>query len=167
MDFTNRISQALHDEHRATVALMERLEQLIARHRRGGAPDAQDPDTKRLLGELATGVEAEVERHFGFEEQHLFMYLAEIGDIGIGAHLTDEHNAMRPLGIKLATLGRAAVAGGFDDARWDEFRRLGGELVERMMAHVQKEEMALLPLIDETMDAETEAQLFQEYVETT
>ena len=32
--FTNRISQTLHEEHCATVALMERLEQLLARHRR-------------------------------------------------------------------------------------------------------------------------------------
>ena len=31
MSFTNRISQMLHQEHRATVALMERLEQLIGR----------------------------------------------------------------------------------------------------------------------------------------
>jgi hypothetical protein len=30
MSFTNRISQTLHEEHRATIALMERLEQLIA-----------------------------------------------------------------------------------------------------------------------------------------
>jgi len=30
---------------------------------------------------------------------------------------------------------------------------------------VQKEEMALLPVIQENMDAETEARLYQEYVE--
>ena len=38
MTFTNRISQTLHDEHGATVALMERLEQLLARGRRAGPP---------------------------------------------------------------------------------------------------------------------------------
>ena len=31
--FSNRVSQTLHDEHRATVDLMERLEALIATHR--------------------------------------------------------------------------------------------------------------------------------------
>ena len=31
MSYTNRISQTLHEEHAATVALMERLEQLLAR----------------------------------------------------------------------------------------------------------------------------------------
>jgi len=30
---------------------------------------------------------------------------------------------------------------------------------------VQKEEMALLPVIEEAMDVETEARLYQEYIE--
>jgi hypothetical protein len=34
-----------------------------------------------------------------------------------------------------------------------------------MLAHVQKEEMALLPLLEETMDADAETRLYQEYVE--
>jgi hypothetical protein len=34
-----------------------------------------------------------------------------------------------------------------------------------MLAHVQKEEMALLPLLDEAMDAESEARLYENYVE--
>ena len=43
MSFTNRVSQTLHEEHRATIALMERLEQMIARHRRGDPPDTRRP----------------------------------------------------------------------------------------------------------------------------
>jgi hemerythrin-like domain-containing protein len=161
--FSNRISQTLHDEHRATVALMERLDRLIASHRRR-PPDGKEPATAQFLRELAGGVEAEVKRHFDFEEQHLFTYLRSIGDEAIGAHLTDEHSAMRPLGERLAALARAGEASGFDDASWEEFRRLGMELCERMLAHVQKEEMALLPLIDESMDGEMEARLYEEYV---
>jgi hypothetical protein len=34
-----------------------------------------------------------------------------------------------------------------------------------MLAHVQKEEMALLPLLDEVMDADAEARLYENYVE--
>jgi hemerythrin-like domain-containing protein len=110
-------------------------------------------------------VEAEVERHFAFEENSLFSYLSEIGDEAIGAHLTEEHNAMRPIGIAVAKLARDAAAHGFDAAQWKEFRRLGQELCDRMLVHVQKEEMALLPLLEEYMDAETEARLYQEYVD--
>ena len=166
MSFSNRISQTLHEEHRATVALMERLEQLIARHRRGSLPDRGETSVQQLLSDLSTGVEAEVQRHFTFEEERLFTYLNAIGDVAIGAHLTEEHSAMRPLGIRLATLARDALAQGFDEARWDEFRRLGGELCERMLAHVQKEEMALLPLLEENMDSDTEMRLYEEYVAT-
>jgi hemerythrin-like domain-containing protein len=165
MSFNNRISQALHDEHGATVALMERLEQLIARHRRGGPPAVGDPAVSRLLSDLSTAVEAEVERHFAFEENHLFTYLREVGDVAIGEHLTSEHVAMRPLGVRLAAIARSSVGKGFEPAEWTEFSNLGQQLADRMLAHVQKEEMALLPLLEETMDADTEARLYQDYVE--
>jgi hemerythrin-like domain-containing protein len=164
MSFSNRISQTLHDEHGATVALMEKLEQFLVRHRRGALPAACDPAAARLLGELAGAVEAEIERHFAFEEDHLFSYLAAIGDEAIGAHLSDEHDVMRPLGKRLAALARAAQGAGFDAAGWEEFRRLGQEFSERMLAHVQKEEMALLPLLEESMDGETETRLYEAYV---
>lgn len=164
MNFSNRISQVLHDEHRATIALMERLEQLMARHR-GTAPNRDDQIVAQLLSDLSTGVQSEVERHFDFEERQLFPYLEAAGDDAIGAHLTSEHEAMRPLGLRLATLAREASAQGFDQAKWEEFRRVGLELCERMLAHVQKEEMALLPLLDEVMDADSEARLYENYVE--
>jgi hemerythrin-like domain-containing protein len=165
MDFTNRIAQTLHDEHGATVALMERLEQLLARSRRGGPPDKADSNVARLLSDLSTGVEAEVERHFAFEENHLFTYLEAMGDAAIGMHLTSEHEAMRPLGVRVAALARKAASAGFTPAEWEEFVRLAQELDDRMLAHVQKEEMALLPVIEESMDKETEARLYEIYVE--
>lgn len=165
MSFSNRVCQVLHDEHCSTVALMERLEQLFAQYR-NGLPDAANATVAKLLSDLSVGVAAEVERHFAFEENLLFPYLETAGDVAIGAHLTDEHSVMRPLGVRIASLAREAAAQGFDAARWDEFRRLGQELCERMLMHVQKEEMALLPLLDESMDAETEARLYQDYVET-
>ena len=118
----------------------------------------------QLLTDLARGVEADVRRHFDFEEERLFTYLDALGDQAIGAHLTDEHSVMRPLGTRLAELARQAAAHGFDEASWAEFRRVGQEFCERVIAHVQKEEMALLPLLEETMDANTEMQLYEEYV---
>ncbi|MBI5321210.1 hemerythrin domain-containing protein [Bradyrhizobium sp.] len=165
MSFTNRISQALHDEHGATVALMERVEQMLARGRRGGPPDKADGNVARLLSDLSSGVEAEIERHFAFEENHIFAYLEAMGDAGIGEHLTREHEAMRPIGARVAAIARAAASNGFTPAEWEEFMRLAQDLSDRMLAHVQKEEMALLPVIEENMDPETEARLYQEYVE--
>ncbi len=164
MSYENRISRTLHDEHGATVALMERLEGLLARGRRG-PPDKADGAVGRLLSDLSTAVEAEVERHFDFEEEHIFTYLKAIGDAEIAEHLAHEHAAIRPVGRRVAALARAAAIKGFAPAEWDEFMRLGQELSDRMLAHVQKEEMSLLPVIEENMDPETEARLYQEYVE--
>jgi hemerythrin-like domain-containing protein len=165
MSFNNRISQTLHDEHGATVALMERLEQLLARGRRAGPPDKADSNVARLLSDLPTSLETEVDRHFTFEENHLFNYLEAVGDTGICEHLTSEHQVMRPLGTRVAALARAAAIGGFTPESWEEFTRLGQELGDLLLAHVQKEEMALLPVIEDNMDPETEARLYQEYVE--
>jgi len=166
MSFRNRVSQTLHEEHAATLELMQRLEQLIARHRDGGPPDTGDAAVTRLLRDLSTGVEAEFQRHFSFEEEQLFTYLRANGDEAIGAHLTDEHAVIRPIGVRLAELARRATKTGFDETKWEEFCRLGQDLCGLMYGHVQKEEMALLPLIEDSMDAQTEASLFGAYLET-
>lgn len=166
MSFGNRISQTLHDEHDATLALMQRLEHLIARHRRNGAPDVADAAVAKLLSDLSTGVETEFQRHFSFEEDELFTYLRANGEEALGAHLTDEHAVIRPIGVRLAELARGATKTGFDETKWEEFCRLGQDLSGLMQGHVQKEEMALLPLIEDSMDAQTEARLFEEYLET-
>jgi hemerythrin-like domain-containing protein len=167
MTFTNRICQTLHEEHRSTIALIERLEQLLARHRRSGAPNIADSTIARLLSDLSAGVEAELWRHFDFEESHLFPILSANGNEPIAAFLMDEHRAIRPVGTQVARLARGAADHGFDQGSWDEFCRLGGEFCERIMAHVQKEEMALLPLLEDSMDANTQARLLEEYLETT
>ncbi len=165
MGFTNRINQKLHEEHRATVDLVERLENLLTRQRQSGLPDVNDRTTAQLLADLAAALETEVLRHFAFEEDWVFSFLEATGETAIGQHLTSEHQAMRPVGVRLAALARTAASRGFDAGSWDEFRRLGSDLRERLGVHVEKEEVALLPLLEETMDAETEARLYQEYVE--
>ena len=164
MNFQNRVCQKLHEEHAAVIALMERLVQTIARHRES-APDAKDPMVAKLLSDLAAELPGEVERHFAFEEAELFSYLGEAGNQGIGAHLTHEHNIIRPIGTALVKLIGEVRAKGFDSARWAEFRRLGQQLNDTLVPHAQKEDMALLPMLDDLMDAEKEMQLYAKYVE--
>jgi hemerythrin-like domain-containing protein len=165
MHFANHVNQALHDEHSATTLLVQRLQQVIARHRRS-PPSADDPAMAQLFTDLSGGAVAEVERHFAFEEQALFPYLDAMGEAAIGAHLTEEHGVLRPLWVRLAALARELAAQGLDNAKWGEFRRVGDELCEPMLAHVAKEEMALLPLLEANMDAPTEVRLYQEYAQT-
>ncbi len=166
MDFTNRVCQTLHDEHMATAALFERVEQLLGRHKRTDPPDAADPGVARLLRDLRTWVDTEINRHFDFEENELFAFLDEHGDKALGVALTDEHRAIRPVGARLAVLAQETGDRRFDAAKWDEFWRLGQVLCERIHGHVQKEEMALLPAIEDAMEPDTEARLYQEYMDS-
>ena len=164
MNFENRVCQKLHEEHAAVIALLELLVQTIARHRDDIA-DAKDPMVAKLLSDLAAELPGEVERHFAFEEAELFPYLSEAGNQGIGAHLTYEHSIIRPIGTALVKLIGEVRAQGFDAARWSEFRSLGNQLYDSLVPHARKEDMALLPMLEGAMDADTEVRLYQEYVE--
>ena len=165
MEFTKRTCEILHDEHYATIALLNRLEQMIAHHRRGNPPNAADHEVRQLLSDLSSAIKIEVQRHFSFEENCIFTYLDTIGDGGICAHLTDEHRVILPIGMQIAKLAGAAATQGFDEAGWNEFLPSAQEFCERLQSHIQKEEMALLPMLEENMNAETDARLFQEYAE--
>lgn len=149
----------------ATVALVEALEELLARARKA-APDTGDPAVRATLSKSSRMIEHEIRHHFTFEEDELFTRLADAGDVGIGAHLREEHAAILPLGEAVARLAAAALENGFADGDWAAFRDRAGELIERMLAHIQKEEMALLPMLDDLIDDETDMALSQTFAET-
>jgi hemerythrin-like domain-containing protein len=162
MEFSRRTAQLLHEEHRATIAMIEGLENMIARAKRT-APDVSDPEIRKILEQVNLTIEQDVRSHFAFEEAELFTRLAEFGDSAIGDHLTDEHRAMLPLAEQVATIATASMSSGFSDQSWTEFKGLTGELIERMLAHIQKEEMALLPMLEELLDPETDMELAEIY----
>lgn len=162
MSFVHRVPQMLHDEHMATVAVLNDLEDLLASAGRA-APDTGNGGVARTLTAIATAIEGEVTGHFSFEEEELFTRLADFGDVAIGQHLSEEHRAILPLGQDLAEMARAALTGGFTPEGWNAFRAGAGELVERMLSHIQKEEMALLPLLDDILDSETDFRLSEQH----
>lgn len=163
MHLSRRLTRALHEDHRATLALLERVEALLAGSSASAPPDATATQNARLLGDVAATVEVEIRNHFAFEEGELFPRLAATGDGDIGELLAEEHAAILPVGVRVAELARAARSSGFAPADWREFRRLGGELVERLVTHVQKEEMGLLPVVEELLDDEADARLSDAY----
>ena len=142
--------------------MIEELESLLARAKRL-PPDINDPATRKTLEKAATAIEQEIRDHFAFEENELFTRLADMGDADIGEHLRDEHHAILPVGEQVSALARAALENGFSDKSWPQFKTLTGELIERMLAHIQKEEMALLPMLDELLDPETDLELSENY----
>jgi hemerythrin-like domain-containing protein len=157
MEFNRHISRRLHEEHEATLALWGRLEQALAL--RGTKPPAQED--LRLLRDCAAQLADEVTRHFAFEEEELFPRLAAAGEGDIAELLAEEHAAIRAGARRFAEL---AHPGATPEARWPELRALALELAERLVSHVQKEEMSLLPSLEDLLDEDTDQALAGSYL---
>jgi hemerythrin-like domain-containing protein len=151
MSFSRQVSQALDDEHRSNLELLGRAERVFAR--------ADDPEASQLAGRLVRHLEHEIGRHFGFEEDELFPRMADAGDGDLAAMLCEEHDTIRAVAEELLPLARAAAAGPLSAGDAGTLRRLVLEIVERQVAHIQKETMALLPLLDDLLDEDVDREL--------
>jgi len=162
---TRQTARALHEEHRANLGLMGRVESALGRspRRPTDTTSGRNADIAQLIAALARQIETDVERHFEFEERELFSRMAEAGDGGIAALLAEEHDAIREVVAELLPLTRAFADGSLDESGWQGLARAALELVERQVAHIQKEEMALLPLLEDLLDDDTDRQLAMDY----
>jgi hemerythrin-like domain-containing protein len=157
---SSQVSRILDEEHRNNIALLGKVEQALGRAPRFEAGVAG------LIGQFVRALEHDVDRHFRFEEEQLFPRMADAGDGGMAALLTEEHAAIREVAAELLPLARMAAAGAIDEANWSALRRNALELVERQVAHIQKETMALLPLLDDLLDEADDRELAFAYAAT-
>lgn len=157
MDYERQVSRALDEEHRANLELLGRVEQAFARAPKAGC--ANDAKLVQLAGALARHLEQDVDRHFDFEENELFPRMSQAGDGDMAALLAEEHASIRAVARDALPLARAAAESRLDDAGWATLKRAGLELVERQVAHIQKETMALLPLLEDLLDDEVDREL--------
>ena len=155
MSFQCQVSRLLDDEHRSSIALLDRVDHALA----GGDVRALQALAAPLQRQLAH----EIGHHFGFEEAELFPRMAEAGDAELAQLLTEEHDTLRAVAAELQPLAALLVAGTLGAAQRSALQRLAGELVERQVAHIQKETMALLPLLDDLLDDESDRQLALAY----
>lgn len=161
MEFDRSICRSFHDEHDATSALLDDLEDLLARGGRG-LPDLDAGHARDTLARAATLIPTEVHRHFAMEER-IFPRLDEEGAGDMGAVLTAEHRVILPVADRIADLARRALAQGFTETDWETFRTDAAELISRLQAHILKEEKALLPLLEEVLSPEEDLELAQTY----
>jgi hemerythrin-like domain-containing protein len=144
--FATQVSRRLHDEHVEVIALCGRLEASLA----AGKQDAA------LLRAAAVALSGEVERHFAFEEADLFPRLRAAGESDLVELLLEEHATVRAAAREFI----AAVQRDPLDAR---IKALGLEVAERLASHAQKEELSLLPSLDQALDEETDRELASAY----
>ena len=144
--FTRQVCRRLHEEHEATLALCSRLEASLA----AGRSDAA------LMRAAAAALAGEVERHFAFEEAELFPRLAAAGEGDLAELLREEHVTVRDAAGRFIALVR-------ENSFNNELRVVGLELAERLASHAQKEELSLLPALDDLLDEETDHELASAY----
>jgi hemerythrin-like domain-containing protein len=144
--FTRQVCRRLHEEHEATLALCSRLEAALA----AGRSDAP------LMRAAAAALAGEVERHFAFEETELFPRLAAAGEGDIAELLQEEHVAIRAAAARFIALVK-------ENSFKNELRVVGLELAERLASHAQKEELSMLPALDDLLEEELDHELASAY----
>jgi len=164
MDPVRQIARMFHDEHMATLGVLQRLEALLHTHRDGPPADgAARDECMRMMREIEVLIAGDLAAHFAFEEDSLFPLLAAAGDGAMGELLTEEHGTIRDTAGQLAALCRAARDGGPGAADWRDFRRLGLEFAAQLNGHIEKEETGLVPALDEAVDEDGDADLVMAY----
>jgi iron-sulfur cluster repair protein YtfE (RIC family) len=140
------VTRRLHEEHVATLALWGRVEQAFA----AGVHDAA------LMREAAAALAGEIARHFEFEEVQLFPRLVAGSEGDLAGLLAEEHVTIRAAAQRfIALAARDPLPAGL--------KPLALELAERLASHVQKEEMALLPALEDLLDEDADRELALAY----
>jgi hemerythrin-like domain-containing protein len=161
MEFRRQTNRRLHEEHVAVIDLLARVEKALVR-----AQDASvvaDAGFQGLLRTLTRALEFEVGAHFDFEERELFPRMMDAGEGDLVALLEEEHAVIRDVAARARSLAGKALVGRLDAAEWQSLRTHGLELCERLTSHAQKEEGALLPLLEDLLDEENDREAFAAY----
>lgn len=164
MELHRQCTRLLHDEHMAATVLLERLGSLFSSSGPGRPPDTRQSMIGMLLADVISGLGTEIPKHFRFEEESLFPLLVDAGEASIVELLNEEHEVIEPLMQRIVELARETRTKEFTAESWSEFVRLGSELLERLLAHIEKEEMGLLPRLEDVLETDADADLASGYV---
>jgi iron-sulfur cluster repair protein YtfE (RIC family) len=163
MDFQRQTNKRLYEEHVATLRLLERVERVFSG--RGGVypPEAEDPVWPVFARTLLSAIDLEIAGHFDFEERDLFPLLVEAGDGDLAVLLGEEHVTIRAVAESIAVLLRQSLAGKLEPGQWQLLKTQALEFSERLGSHAQKEDGALLPVLEHLLDEDTDRELFGAY----
>ncbi len=163
MDFQRQTNKRLYEEHVATLQLLARVERVFSGRAGAYPPAAGDAEWPPFARALVSAIEVEVARHFEFEERDLFPRLDEAGDGDLAALLQEEHATIRTVAEPLADLLRQTLDAGLAPQQWQTLKTLALEFSERLGSHAQKEDGALLPVLEQLLDEDTDRELFGAY----
>lgn len=155
MDLQYSASRILHNDHMASLGLLTELERLVLTKK--APPPADDPEIARFLARLRGALAGEIVAHFDFEEEVLFPVLIESGQGDLCDLLVEEHHVLRET-MRDVVARVADSASAFSLEAWSRLRGMSAELVERLQSHIEKEERALVPAIEEAFTPEIDSE---------
>lgn len=158
--FRLQVPRRLHEDHVQAMGMLSRLQAFLVRQDPARPPLQDDAEFAALARALTTAIAGEITNHFRFEEEELFPALAARGESDIGVLLAEEHGVILPLARRVIELAQVPA---MTTQAWSELHRCGGELVERLSSHIEKEEMGLVPLVERLLDEEADARLAETY----
>lgn len=164
MELSSQVAGVLHDDHVRTMGVLDRLQGVLVQCRVDEVPDLDQFNIRMALDGLVVAVEGEIAGHFAFEEDSLFPRLTGAGECQLSEALGKEHTVILPLARRVSELARGGRTVGFTAETWREFHRCGQELIERLMSHIEKEEVGLLPLFDGVLSEEEDSDLSNQYL---
>ena len=163
MDFQRQTNRRLYEEHAATLQLLARVERVFSGRAGAYPPPADDAAWSPFARTLLGAIEGELARHFEFEERDLFPRLEDAGDGDLVALLNEEHTTIRAVAQALAELLRQSLDAGLRPEQWQTMKTRALEFNERLGSHAEKEDGALLPLLENLLDEDTDRELFGAY----
>ena len=163
MDFQRQTTRRLHQEHDETFDLCARIERTLSARGRS-APAGGDETWRAFARRTERELDHAVMRHFEFEERELFPLLEANSEGAIAQLLLEEHDQIRECAREFRSLLGLSCETALEPAQWTRLSALGAELAERLVGHAQKEEMALLPALDDLLADEQDSELFSGYV---
>ena len=160
MNLQRHTSRRLHEEHMTVLALLGQLERVLAGRAGAWPPPPGDADWRAFAAKLGGALSHEVAVHFALEEDALFGRLRDAGSGDLADLLQEEHATIRAVVAELLPLCAQSVAEhGLGAGGWKTLRLRGLELAERLAAHIDKEELSLVPAVEELLDEETDREL--------
>ncbi len=156
------IGEVLHLEHLHTLAFANALEARIFEGKTVPL-DPGDAADAAFIDDLVATIEADIHRHFRFEEEVLFPRVNEAGLKDVTAMLVEEHAMIRRMAGELNSLAVAARRELPTPAQWTQFRDTAMDFIHASMFHIQKEEMSVIRTLSVTLGDDTARQLAADY----
>lgn len=156
------LSELLHREHLETLAVAGELEARVD-NRRAGPIDVGDDADRAQLQALIRIADADIDRHYRFEEELLFPRLVAAGLGPMVDVLVMEHDAVRAIVGPLRASAETALGDGFTKETWSTFREGVFDLINSVSFHIQKEELGVIRQLATVLGADADRELGRLY----